>query len=179
MPARLAALAAASFACLACWPGPGGATAAESRRDIPAAVRAEHEGVLRYLHRIADRPTPVGTAARKVLDLLEPHMAVEEELVLPPLVLLPDIAAGKVTPEMRWAIVLADRLQTRQAGMLRTHEALSDAFIALMDAAQTENDQDTVNFTQDMAADDLGDREVTEPLVIVIGKVLRGRLPAP
>ena len=178
MHARMTAFAAVSLACAVCWPGPGGTARAETGRAIPPSVRTEHEGVLRYLRNIAKRPTPEGAAAQKVIDLLVPHMAMEEEIVLPPLVLLPDLAAGKVTPDMRWAIGLADRLKAEQRHFLQIHEGLSDAFIELLGAASEADDDGTVAFTKDLAADDLGDREVTEPTTLLIGKFLRSRLPA-
>ncbi len=178
MHARMAALAAVSLACVACWPGPGGVARAEPGHDIPQSVALEHKSVLAYLRRIAEKPTAEGAAAQKVIDLLVPHMAKEEEFILPPLTLLPELAAGKVTPDMRWAIPLAERVQKEQAALLKIHDGLSEAFIALLDAAETENDEVTVGFTKDLAADDLGDREVTEPLTILVGKVLRSRLPA-
>ena len=178
MHARMAALAAVSLACVACWTGPASVARAETGREIPSSVRAEHEGVLRYLRNIAKRSGPEGAAAQKVLDLLEPHMAIEEEIILPPLILLPELAAGKVTPEMRWAIGLADQLRAKQPDMLKIHEGLSDAFIGLLGAADDAGDENTVAFTKDLAADDLGDREITEPTTLLIGKFLRARLPA-
>lgn len=178
MNARTAALAAVSLACVACWPGPGSVARAETTHEIPPSMRTEHEGVLRYLRNIAKRTTPEGAAAQKVLDLLVPHMAKEEAFILPPLVLLPDLAAGKVTPDMRWAIAMADRLKAEQHDILKMHEGLSDAFIGLLDAAEDEGDESTAGFTKDMAADDLGDREITEPTTLLIGKYLRSHLPA-
>lgn len=176
MHARSAALAAVSLACAACLPGPG-RVHAQPGIDIPASVRAEHQGMLAYLRRIAANPTPKAAAAQKVLDLLLSHMVTEEAIILPPLVLLPALADGRVTPDMRWAITLADRLGAEQTALLHMHEALSDALIALMDAAEAEGDEGTVRFAKDMAADDLGDREVTEPTTLLIGKFLRTRLP--
>lgn len=45
-----------------------------------------------------------------------------------------------------------------------------------MDAAKAAGDNVTVEFTKDLAADDLGDREVMEPAVILIGEFLRSHL---
>ena len=178
MHARMAALAAVSLACVACWPGPGGVARAEPGHDIPQSVALEHKSVLAYLRRIAEKPTAEGAAAQKVIDILVPHMAKEEEFILPPLTLLPEMAAGKITPDMRWAIAMTDRVKAEQADLLKIHDGLSEAFIELLGAADAAGDDVTVGFTKDLAADDLGDREVTEPLIVLIGKVLRSRLPA-
>ncbi len=176
MHARMAALAAASLVSIVCWSGPGSVARAEPARDIPQSVLAEHESVMAYLHGIAAKPTPEGAAAQKVIDMLKPHMAKEEAFILPPLVLLPDLAAGKVSPDMRWAIEMADRVKAEQAALLKIHQGLSDAFIVLLDAAEAAGDEVTVGFTKDLAADDLGDREVTEPTTILIGEFLRSHL---
>jgi hypothetical protein len=176
MHARMTALAAVSLACAVCWVSPGCVARAEPAREIPQSVATEHESTLNYLRSIAARPTPEGAAAQKVIDLLTPHMAKEEEFVLPPLVLLPELSAGKVTQDQRWAIPLADRVKAEQAELLKIHEALSNAFIELLQAAEAENDEVTVGFTKDLAADDLGDREVTEPTTILIGEFLRLKL---
>lgn len=168
-------LAAASIAG-ASWVGQGGMARAETTHEIPQSAVAEHESVLANLRSIAARPTPEGAAAQKVIDLLLPHMAKEEAFILPPLVLLPDIAAGKVTKDMRWAIGMSDRVKAEQAALLKIHQGLSDAFIGLLDAAQAAGDDVTVGFTKDLAADDLGDREVTEPTTILIGELLRRHL---
>lgn len=176
MNARLAALAAASLLGITCWTGAGSLARAETAREIPQSVRSEHESVLGYLRGIAAKPTPEGAAAQKVIDLLIPHMAKEESFILPPLVLLPDLAAGKVTPDMRWAIEMGNRVKSEQATLLKIHQGLSDAFIELLDAAMAAGDEVTVGFTKDMAADDLGDREVTEPTTILIGEFVHSHL---
>jgi len=178
MHARMAALAAVSLACVACWPGPGGvARAQDSGRDIPQSERVEHEGVLERLGIIAKRTTPSGPAAQKVLAVMEPHLAHQAEVLLPPLVLLPALANDDPSPDMRWAIALADRVKAEHDSLQRTHQALTEALKALRDAAAAENDHSTVGFVNDLIADDLGDQEITEPTAILIGEFLRSQLP--
>ena len=178
MHARLAAIAAASLLCFAGWTGPGGVARADTSQEIPKSARAEHMSQLNYLRMIAARATPEGKAAQKVLDVIEPHMARENSSILPPLTLLPELAAGKVSQDMRWAIAMADLVKAEQAALLLNHEALSNVLIDLLDAADEAGDENTVAFAKDMAGDDLGDREITEPTIILIGKFLRSRLPA-
>jgi hypothetical protein len=167
------------LACTLAMPGPRGAANAQPGIDIPQSVRMEHESVLAYLTMIAARKSATGKAAQKLLDVMKEHMAFEEAVVLPPLVLLPDISEGKITPDMRWAIALSDQVKAEQQGkLLRLHSAVTDAALVLQQAAEDEQDHVTVGFVRDLAADDLGDREITEPTVIMIGEVLRSKLPA-
>jgi hypothetical protein len=80
---------------------------------------------------------------------------------------------------MRWAIPMSDRVRAEHADLQRMHNAITVATLALQDAADAEGDASTVGFCHDLAADDLNDMEVTEPTVMLIGDLLRIRLPAP
>jgi hypothetical protein len=179
MNPKKALLASMLLACTVALPGPRGSASAQPGVDIPQSVRMEHESVVAYLSNIATRKSATGKAAQKLIDVLKEHMAFEEAVVLPPLVLLPEISAGKITPDMRWAIALSDQVKADQQGkLLRLHTAFTEAALDLQQAAEDEQDHATVGFVRDLAADDLADREITEPTVILIGEVLRAKLPA-
>src|SRR5579871_1618659 len=95
--------------------GIGAATAqqpAPATHEIPQSVRLEHEDTLQQLAVLARRPGPVGVEARKALELFKRHIKREEEYILPPLALLPRLADGKATPDMKWAIAMADRVKS-------------------------------------------------------------------
>lgn len=135
MHARMATLAAVSFACFACWPGPGGDARAQLGVDIPQYERVEQAGMLGYLLETASRATPTGPAAQKVLNVLVAKFAKENEIVLPPLVLLLILTEGEITPATRWPIVMADRIKAEHSDLQQMHEMLNKALIGLRDAA--------------------------------------------
>jgi len=81
---------------------PPGAADAQPARNIPPSAAMEHESTLTYLERLGQHTTPTAAAARHLAELMKTHMALEEEFILPPLTLLPSLAAGTVTPDMRW-----------------------------------------------------------------------------
>jgi hypothetical protein len=170
-------IAAVLLASAVAVPGPGGSASAQPGIDIPQSMRMEHESVMHYLHGIAERKTATGEAAQKLILLLQKHMALEEEFVMPPLVLLPALASGKVRPDMRWAIAMADRVRNERDTLLQLHTAITEGALVLQAAAEEEQDHATVGFVRDLAADDLADVEITEPTVLLIGDVLRSRLP--
>ena len=178
MHARMAALAGATLACVACWPGPGGGARAQPGVDIPQYQRVEQAGMLARLRELAGLPTPTGAAAQAVLAILVPKITKENDIILPPQVLLSALAEGEVTPEMRWAIALADRVKSERDSLRRTHEELNKALLGLRYTAAAAGDLPTVGFTNDLIADDLGDQEIEEPTAILIGEFLRSRLPA-
>lgn len=154
------------------------AASAQPAHNIPPSDAMEHDSVLAYLGKISQRTTPTGAAAKHLAEVMKAHMALEDEFILPPLSLLPAIADGTVTPDMRWAIAMSDRVKANKEKLQQSHAAITAANLALMQAAQEEHDEITVGFSKDLAADDLADVEVTEPTVIVIGEILRAKLPA-
>ena len=156
---------------------PIGSASAEPAVNIPASVVMEHDSVMGYLRKIAERTTPTGAAARDLIEVFKKHMTLEEQFILPPLTLLPSIAAGKITPDMRWAIPMGDRVRTEKDHLQQVHDGITIAILALKDAADAEHDEATVGFSSDLAADDLADVEITEPTVIIISDILRSKLP--
>ncbi|HUK08975.1 MAG TPA: hypothetical protein VLX09_13965 [Stellaceae bacterium] len=151
--------------------------ASRSAHDIPQAVRIEHEETLRQLSAIARRQSRTGEIARKALPVFKEHFQREEEYILPPLTLAPAIAEGRVTPDMRWAIAMADRIKADSNTIFTEHTVITEWMNELATAAERSHERDVVDFARGAVADSLYDVEVTEPAAIVIGEYLRAKLP--
>jgi hypothetical protein len=145
---------------------------------IPQSLVFEHEETLNRLSILAQRPGEVGSVARKALVLFKQHTAREREYILPPLALLPDLADGKVTPDMAWALAMSDRVKADREEIFQEHAAVTDVMNELLVAGQQAHDKDAVEFAQDAVGDSLNDLELLEPTVLLIGDYLRGKLPA-
>jgi hypothetical protein len=171
-------LAVLAFAAVA-GTGPGGAALAQptaAQHEIPQSQVLEHEETLHKLTTLAARPGGVGVAAHRALELYSRHTQREREYILPPLTLLPDLADGKVTPDMQWALDMADRVKADREIIFQEHAAVTDALNALMTAGLRAHDHEAVEVARAAAADSLNDIEIMEPTVVMIGDVLRGRL---
>jgi hypothetical protein len=153
-----------------------GQSAAQTR-DIPQSLRVEHNDTLEQLTTLSKRHTAVGAEARKALALFKKHIQREEEYILPPLTLLPDLADGKITPDMKWAIAMADRVKAEREQIFLEHTEITDAMNALATAARQAHDIDALHFAQAAVADSLNDIELLEPMTMVIGDYLRAKLP--
>jgi len=112
-----------------------------------------------------------------VLELYKEHSAREQEFILPPLTLLLPMSEGKVTPDMRWAIPMTDRVRAEQEKIYVEHATMIDELNLLLEAARTANDADGIDFAQTAAADSLNDMELLVPMVLVIGDYLHAKLP--
>jgi hypothetical protein len=155
---------------------PLGAARAEPHATIPASEAVQHENDVVLLRQIAGRTTPTGVAAQRLIATLAAHQAFEDAFVLPPLTLLPTLAGGTVTPDMRWGVEMSDHVRAQKAELQRMHGDVTEAILDLKTAADAENDAATVAFAERLAAVDLAQIEVTEPMVLVIGDLLRSKL---
>jgi hypothetical protein len=146
--------------------------------EIPQSLRVEHDDTLEQLGVLARRRGPVGVEARKAFDLFKQHLQREEEYILPPLTLLPLLADGKVSPDMKWAIAMADRVRAEREQIFQEHTQITDAMNALATAAQKAHDTAAFDFARGAAADSLNDIELLEPMTIVVGDYLKAKLSA-
>ena len=159
------------------WFGWHGSAVAQTH-ELPQSLQVEHQDTLERLTILTHRHGAVGAEARKALALFKAHIARETEFILPPLTLLPALAAGKVTPDMKWALPMCDRVKAEQEKIFREHTQVTDAMNALAAAARAAHDKMALEFADAAVGDSLNDMELLEPMVIVIGDYLRAKLPA-
>ena len=184
MGSRLKAALALMALTAAAWTGSSGsampqpASPATPQHEIPQSLRLEHQETLERLNLLAKHPGAVGVEARKALVLFKQHIAREEEYILPPLTLLPILADGKVTPDMRWALAMTDRVKAEREQIFQEHTRLTDALNALVTAAHRTHDQAAIQFAEAAEGDALNDVELLEPTVVLIGEYLHSKLPA-
>ena len=158
--------------------GIAAAQPAQHAGDIPQSMRLEHENTVQQLTALSRKSGPVGVEARKALELFKAHLQREEEFILPPLTLLGQLADGKVSPDMKWAIAMSDRVKAEREKTYQQHTAITDAMNALAAAARKAHDAAALEFAQGAVADSLTDLELIEPMSIVIGDYLKTKLPA-
>nr|WP_294508448.1 hypothetical protein [uncultured Rhodopila sp.] len=144
---------------------------------IPASEAQQQERILASLHQVADRSSPTGSAARQVIVVLNRYIAFENEAILPQLTLLPALASGIARPDMMWAVSGSDRLREEHANVQGMHRDIIATVLDLRAAAIEEDDTATLQLTEDLAAADLAEVEVTEPVAEMVGELVRNKLP--
>lgn len=142
---------------------------------IPQSLRVQHGEILEQVSAMAEKPGPVGPEARHLQTLLVAHMKYVEDVILPPLTLLPTIASSDVGPDMKWALPLVERAQAERGQQAMLQEQLTDQLVEVFGAAQSVDDTQTVKRAQDIAAWLEGEGELTQPAVQLVGKYLRLR----
>jgi hypothetical protein len=156
--------------------GPVVAQAPPHAGDIPQSIRLEHENTIEQLTTLSKKHGLVGVEARKALGLFKAHLQREQQFILPPLSLLLQLADGKASPDMKWAIAMADRVKSERELTYDEHTKITDAMNALASAARKAHDAGALEFAQGAVADSLNDVELLEPMSIVIGEYLKTKL---
>ena len=171
-------IAAMLLGCTLAVPDLLGSAKAQPGKDIPPSEAMEHEADIAYLTKLAERPGPISVAAKNLIELFKAAHGGRRRVHPAAADPASALAAGKVSPDMKWAIADADRLKAEQEKVRADAPALTEAFIALKDAAQQEHDPNVEGFASDLAADDLADVDITEPTVLLIGEWLRLKIAA-
>lgn len=143
---------------------------------IPEPLKIEHEKLHDVLRKATAEPGELGAAAKTLARLLHPHFVKEEEYALPPLGLLADLARGRVTPEMRGAVAMSERLKAEFDEMLAEHRAIVDALDAFAARAREQGRTEYVQFAEDLALHARYEEEVSYPTAILVGDYVREKL---
>ena len=114
------------------------------RERFPQSIRLEHENTIEQLTKLSKRHGPVGIEAGKALGLFKAHLQREQEYILPPLSLLLQLADGKVSPDMKWAVAMADRVKAERELTYQEHTKLTDSMNALAAAARKAHDAEAL-----------------------------------
>jgi hypothetical protein len=142
---------------------------------IPQSLQADHAELHQELSEAIKEGGKVGDAAKVVADRLHSHFLKEEEYALPQLGLLTSLAQGKLTPEMKPAIAMSDRLKA-DLHMLQEHQAIVAALEDLIAAANQEGKIKYVHFAEKLKLHAQTEEEVLYPTSILIGEYLKLKL---
>ncbi len=144
--------------------------------QVPTSLKLEHELLNSELARARKFEGRTGVAAGVVAQLMHPHFVKEEQYVLPPLSLLPELAKGHVTPEMKPVTTMTNRLKVQLEAMLNEHRAIVSALKDLADAAEKEGHPELVDFTQRLMEHAQMEEQITYPAAILVGEFVKLKL---
>ncbi|MGE5108315.1 MAG: hemerythrin domain-containing protein [Sphingobacteriales bacterium] len=144
--------------------------------NIPHPLKAEHEELHNMLRQATHISGKTGDAAKTVAKLMHPHFVKEEEYALPPLGLLPLLASGKLSEEMKLILPMTDKLKKDLPEMLAEHQQIVAALKVLLQHARTENHPEVVDFAEKLILHAQTEEEVSYPTAILIGDYIKLRL---
>ncbi len=143
---------------------------------IPEPLRIEHQELHEALAAATRAPGRTGQAAREVARILHPHFVREEEIALPPLGLLQELARGTALPEMIDVVALTDALAQELPRMLEEHAAIRAALEQLEGVARAEDRPDEARLARQIMLHAQTEEQVTYPAAILVGECVTRRL---
>ncbi|MCC7177465.1 MAG: hemerythrin domain-containing protein [Acidobacteria bacterium] len=148
-----------------------------ARIEIPESIRHEHDEIHSTLVEATKASGGVGTAARALAKVLDPHFVREEQIALPPLGLLAPLSAGTVVTEAvkSEALKMTDALRRELPRMLEEHQTIRKAVEGLRQAAVAENAQRYQQLAEQLAHHAQTEEEVLYPTAVLVGDLLRAR----
>jgi hypothetical protein len=144
--------------------------------NIPKPVQIEHEELARELQAVAEVGGRIGETAKTVAYIMEAHFQKEEQLVLPALGLLPLLAQGKVTADMKPILELIDAFKLELPQMMNEHKAMKAALRMLIVTARKEQNPWSGHFAEKLLWHLQTEEEIRYPTAILVGEYLRLKL---
>lgn len=145
--------------------------------QTPESIAAEHRELHEVLARAASEGGEMATAAEELEAALAPHFKREEEIATPPLGLLPILARGEATAEMRSVLPLTSALESELPQMLREHDAIRTATAKFRATAERIGQPDYVRFADTLAAHARQEEEILYPAAILVGRYVARTAP--
>jgi hemerythrin HHE cation binding domain-containing protein len=136
----------------------------------PRSIAAEHRELHETLELASKETGTLGAAARELEATLAPHFRREEEIATPPLGLLPKLATGEVTSEMKSVLPMTQALERELPQMLKEHQAIRAAVGKFRAAAETAKRPDYVRFSDALSAHARQEEEILYPAAILVGR---------
>jgi hypothetical protein len=141
--------------------------------QVPPSARTRHLALHRDLGPLLHRPGAVGTIAHDISRILHRHFLATEQLVLPPLSLLPRLAEGRLPAGTDEAIATADRLREALPQLRQNHRELLDALDRLVRAGGMIAGSDEAAFARHVKEQLHFEEEILLPMGAVLGAYLR------
>lgn len=145
--------------------------------QIPKSLQVEHGAIHSRLVEATHASGPIGAAAKALAEVLHPHFVREEEIGLPPLGLLSELASGAQLPEdqVSEALAMTDALRRELPRMLEEHGRIRAAVETLRQAARAEQAVTYEELANQLALHAQTEEEVLYPAAILVGDLLRAR----
>lgn len=146
-----------------------------AKTAIPKSVQIEHHAIHSALEDATKASGRVGAAARALAKVLHPHFVREEEIALPPLGCLAELASGVMPSQAAEILAMTDALKQELPRMLEEHKQIRAAVDALRDAARAEGASRHQQLADQLTVHAQTEEEVLYPAAVVVGDIIRAR----
>ncbi len=143
--------------------------------EIPASIKKEHEELLNTIHAFTLFQDSTGKTAIELEKLMLHHFKEEEDYVLPPLGLLPDLSKGLLPEKKQEIIAMTEKLKEQYSHMSAEHQLIAH-LNKLMTIAAEENHPEVAEFGKAIHKHASAEEEIYFPTAIVVGEFLKMKI---
>lgn len=140
---------------------------------IPEAMEQEHQELHEELRNLIKIPGEVGRAAKHVAEVLHPHFERENELALPVVGVIRELAEGKASTDFPKAIELSQKFRAEYEAMLREHGEIVKALEQLEKTGKKARRPAAVDFVRKLKLHAKTEEDLTYPAVLMAAKLLQ------
>lgn len=152
-------------------------SSATMNETAAGSARSAHQDLREELLRAEKAGGETGRAARAVMQVLFPHMTMEERYAMPALRFLPLLARGEAafdqSPDIDRVLKASQGLKAELPVMLEEHRRIVDALAGLMRAAAEEKHAGWAQFATKLIAHVQQEEEIFYPAAILVGEYIR------
>ena len=140
---------------------------------VPSSLKNTHAKILDHVHQLTFAKDSSVQVALKLEELMLHHFKEEENIILPPLGLLPTLAKGKIPKESKDLTLFTDQLKTQMDHMSAEHQLIKAYIEELKQASKKENLSAIVTFENEVSQHAISEEEVFFPASILVGEYLK------
>ena len=143
--------------------------------EVPSSIKKTHEYLLAQIQKMTSYKDSSGRVAKKLEELMQHHFQEEEDLILPPLGLLPLLANGQIPEQSEDVILLSENVKSMLNHMSVEHQLINAYIKELIEASNKENLPEIIKFENEVIKHAISEEEVFFPASILIGEYLKLR----
>lgn len=152
------------------------APAALAQSPSAMALRHEHDEIEQALTAATRESGAVGKAAIELNEVLQPHFAREQQLIIPHLGLAARLVEIHDVQGLNWLPPLTETLQRQLPRMIKDHELIAAKTANLKQAGERTGNRRAVKLAMQLASH-AGEEEASiYPLAVLIGEIVRMRM---
>ncbi len=140
---------------------------------VPSSIKKTHEQLLEQIHKITLYKNSSAAIAIKLDSLMQHHFKEEEDLILPPLGLLPLLANNQIPEQSKDVILLSKNIKTMMTHMSVEHQLISAYIEELKKAADKQQLSEIMDFEKEVHQHANSEEEVYFPAAIMVGEYLK------
>lgn len=143
------------------------------KTEVPSSIKKTHATLLDQIHEMTLYKDSSSIVAIKLEVLMQHHFKEEEDFILPPLGLLPLLAAGQLPAPSKELLLFCENIKPQLTHMSVEHQLIKAYIEELKQTCLEENRPAIIAFEKEVIKHAVSEEEVFFPAAILVGEYLK------